>query len=209
MLVKTFSQPVYEEIKYYWNQQNNKQYLVVSTEDEKNTQLQQIKDQKKGGLSSFIDSKNIEILQPVNTDFSIVIPKIGANAPIIANVDAGSEEVYLDALSKGVAHASGTAYPGEGGHIFIFAHSTDYVWNVSTYNAVFYLLYKLEGNDEINLFYKGKRYKYKVIGRKVIDPSRVEYLTRKTPNEFLTMQTCWPPGTTLQRLLIFATLKVN
>jgi sortase A len=108
------------------------------------------------------------------------------------------------ALQKGVAHAKGTAFPGEGGHIFMFAHSTDYVWNVGTYNAVFYLLYKLEVGDEVNLFYKGTRYVYKVTGKQIVDPSQVEYLTRKTPNELLTLQTCWPPGTTLKRMLVFA-----
>ena len=64
-----------------------------------------------------------------------------------------NENIYLDALNQGVAHTLGTAFPGEGGHIFLFAHSTDYFWRVGTYNAVFYLLSKLESNDEINLFY--------------------------------------------------------
>jgi sortase A len=112
--------------------------------------------------------------------------------------------VYLDALKQGVAHASGTAFPGEEGHIFLFAHSTDYVWNVSTYNAIFYLLNKLDANDEINIFYKGRRHVYKVIKKDIIDPTQVEYLTRKTNKEFLTLQTCWPPGTTLQRMLVYA-----
>ena len=86
----------------------------------------------------------------------------------------------------------------------MFAHSTDYIWNVGTYNAVFYLLYKLEKGDEINIFYKGQRYVYKVTDKEVVDPTEVEYLTRKTDREFLTLQTCWPPGTTLKRQLIFA-----
>ncbi|MEK7177733.1 MAG: sortase, partial [Patescibacteria group bacterium] len=68
----------------------------------------------------------------------------------------------------------------------------------------FYLLYKLEKNDEVNIFYQGQRYVYRVIGQEIVDPSQVQYLTRKTNREFLTLQTCWPPGTTLKRLLIFA-----
>ncbi|PJC82271.1 hypothetical protein CO007_00285, partial [Candidatus Roizmanbacteria bacterium CG_4_8_14_3_um_filter_36_10] len=89
-------------------------------------------------------------------------------------------------------------------HIFLFAHSTDYFWNVGNYNAVFYLLNKLEKNEEVNLFYQGTRYVYRVIGKEIVDPSQVQYLTRKTNREFLTLQTCWPPGTTLKRLLVFA-----
>ena len=86
----------------------------------------------------------------------------------------------------------------------MFAHSTDFAWNVGTYNALFYLLYKLEIEDEIDLFYKGQRYVYRVTGKEVVDPTETEYLTRKSDREFLTLQTCWPPGTTLKRQLIFA-----
>ena len=127
-----------------------------------------------------------------------------ANSRVIANVDPSNESIYLDALNKGVAHAAGTAYPGERGHIFLFAHSTDYFWNIQSYNAIFYLLYKLEKGDEINVFYKGQRYVYEMDSSKIVDPSEVDYLTRKTSDESLTLQTCWPPGTTLKRLLVFA-----
>ena len=48
-----------------------------------------------------------------------------------------------------------------------------------------------------------------MIGSKVVDPSEVEYITRKTNTEFLTLQTCWPLGTTFKRLLIFATRVAN
>jgi len=124
-------------------------------------------------------------------------------------VNTADDKSYLDALKNGVAHAAGTKFPGENGHIYLFAHSTNTFTNVSRYNAVFYLLYKLEPGDEVNLYYKGIRYKYNVVGKEIIDPSRVDYLTRKTDKEFLTMQTCWPPGTIYQRLLVFAERAAN
>src|SRR3989344_2594538 len=43
----------------------------------------------------------IEFLQPVSTEFGIVIPKIGANAPILPNVNAADSKVYLPALKQG------------------------------------------------------------------------------------------------------------
>ncbi len=162
-------------------------------------------DRPKGLLAKTFEFKKTELLVPEDPYFSVVIPKIAANAKVQSNIDPTDEKVYLEALKKGVAHALGTAFPGEGGHVFLYAHSTDYLWNVGSYNAVFYLLYKLEKGDEINVFYKGKRNVYKVIDKKVVTPSEVEYLTRKTNKEFLTLQTCWPPGTTLKRLLVFAT----
>jgi sortase A len=198
MIGKTFYKPVREEIRFFINKAINKEYIVTDVSDVSK------KPKTRGLLAQILNIEPVEIIEPEDPNFSIVIPKIGANAKVVADVDTLSEAVYLEALKKGVAHAAGTAYPGEGGHVFLFAHSTDYFWNVGTYNAVFYLLYKLEKRDEVNLFYQGHRYRYQVIDKAVVDPSQVEYLTRKTNKEFLTLQTCWPPGTTLKRLVVFA-----
>ena len=204
MIVKTFWQPVKEELIYFVNVRIQKKYIVAdSLTTGQKFEITQNK-QAGGLLAKAFNIKPIEILTPVDPNFGIIIPKIGANAKILPNIDASNEKIYLSALNKGVAHTMGTAFPGEGGHIFLFAHSTDYFWNVGTYNAIFYLLYKLEKNDEVDLFYLGQRYVYRVIGQEIVDPTQVQYLTRKTNREFLTLQTCWPPGTTLKRLLIFA-----
>lgn len=200
MIVKTFYLPVREEIRFSLDSLFQKKYVVAE-----NKPGPTIQEDRRGLLAKALTGKQVEVLQPVDTNFDIIIPKVGANANIIPNVDASNEAVYLPVLQKGVAHVLGTAFPGENGHIFLFAHSTDYFWNVGTYNAVFYLLYKLEKNDEVDLFYKGQRFTYKVVSKQIVDPSQVEYITRKTNKEFLTLQTCWPPGTTLQRLLVFAT----
>jgi len=204
MIGKTFYLPVREEIKYFINTKFQKKYVVVSPREIGRITIQEPQTGKKGFLARALNFKKVEQLYPEDPNFSIVVPKIGANARIISNVDASDEKIYLDALNKGVAQVMGTAFPGEGRHIFLFAHSTDYFWNVGTYNAIFYLLNKLEPKDEVNLFYKGQRYVYKVVDKKIVDPSQVEYLTRKTNREFLTLQTCWPTGTTLKRLLVFA-----
>ncbi len=201
---KTFYQPVKEEARYLYEQRINKTYVVAAPGEEQKIKREFSIDTRKGSLSQAAKDARLEVLVPIDTDFSVVIPKIAANSLVLPNVSVTEKDTYLQALQTGVAHAEGTAFPGEGGHIFMFAHSTDYIWNVGTYNAVFYLLYKLEVGDEINVFYKGQRYVYKVTGKEVVDPTEVEYLTRKTDREFLTLQTCWPPGTTLKRQLVFA-----
>lgn len=202
MIGKTLYEPVRQEVRYLYDSALKKTY-VVATPDEMSFSLQE-KVGNKGSLTRTIAGKTADVLVPESTDFGIVVPKIGANARIIPNVDSANERDYLAVLKKGVAHALGTAFPGEGGHVFLFAHSTDYFWNVGAYNAVFYLLGKLDKNDEINIFYKGQRFVYRVVDKTIVDPSQVEYLTRKTNKEFLTLQTCWPLGTTFKRLLVFA-----
>ncbi|MFH0773117.1 MAG: sortase [bacterium] len=201
---RTLYEPVRQEVRYMMDQWNNRTYVVATKEEELSFSLQKTGTQK-GLLTRTIDGKTAQVLIPEDPNFSVVIPKIGANARIIAGVDTANEREYSEALKLGVAQALGTAFPGEGGHIFLFAHSTDYWWNVSTYNAVFYLLGKLEKGDDINIFYKGERFVYRVIDSKIVNPSEVEYITRKTDKEFLTLQTCWPLGTTFKRLLVFAT----
>ena len=144
-------------------------------------------------------------LSPIDTEFSILIPKIGATSKVIANVDPSSEDAFLPALSRGVAHAQGSVFPGLAGNVYLFAHSADNFWNAGRYNAIFYLLKDLKEGDEIVVFYKGERHNYYVTKTKIVDPSDVSFITQaQKGGEQLILQTCWPPGTALKRLLVFA-----
>lgn len=148
---------------------------------------------------------NARTITPVDKEFGIVIPKIGANIKVIAQVDPMTESVYQRALTKGVAHARGTVLPGQTGNTFIFAHSAGSWYVANQYNAVFYLLYKLSKGDVIDIYYKEKMHTYKVRELKYIDPKEVNYLSPKTDGwKTLTLMTCWPPGTTMKRLIVIA-----
>lgn len=159
-------------------------------------------------FNSFNKTKEKQIslsVKPVDNNFSVIIPKLDINAKVLPNIDPFNSEVYLTALSKGVAHAKGTSYPDKKGNIFIFAHSTTTnIIDVNRYNAIFYLLGKLSKEDVIYLVYKGKNYQYKVYGKEIVNPDRVGFLAKKENKQTLTLMTCWPPGTTLKRLLVFA-----
>jgi LPXTG-site transpeptidase (sortase) family protein len=144
-----------------------------------------------------------DVIVPVDEDFGVVIPKISANAKVISEVDPQNSAVYQRALTKGVAHAKGTSLPGEGGNIFIFAHSTADFFEANRYNAVFYLLSKLEAGDDVYLFYKKQKYHYKVADQKTVGADEVSYLEKGNKNQ-LTLMTCWPPGTTMKRLIVVA-----
>lgn len=141
----------------------------------------------------------------VDSYFSLVIPKINASSSVIANVDASDEAAYVEALKQGVAHAAGTYFPGQGDTVFLFAHSTDSPVNIARYNAVFYLLRKLEPGDEITVFFADKKYKYRVTEKVNTSADDVSWLEAgNSEGERLILQTCDPPGTTWRRLLIIA-----
>lgn len=147
-------------------------------------------------------------MQIPNRDFSIIIPKINATAPIVDNVDPSNSKEYLDALKDGVAHAAGTAYPGQVGNMYLFAHSTDAFYNVGRYNAVFFLIGHLVPGDEVDIYYRNKLYKYTVYDKRIVEPTDSEYLGTLTEGEkTLTLQTCYPPGTTIKRLVVMAELE--
>ncbi len=140
----------------------------------------------------------------VNSYFSVVIPKIDAKANIIANVDAANEKEYQAALEEGVAHAKGTYFPGQGRRIYLFSHSTDSPLNYARYNAVFYLLRKLEAGDQIVIFFADKKYIYEVTDKRVVDSNDTSWISTNTDEEDLVLQTCDPPGTTWKRLIVVA-----
>jgi sortase A len=185
-LIFVFGPVLKQEMDYRFNQMTGVKYSVEST----------------------ISWSSQRSIYPTNTSFSIVIPKLNATAPIIDNVDPYDSTAYLKALKEGVAHAAGTAYPGEFGNVYLFAHSTDAFYNVGRYNAVFFLIGHLTPGDEIDIFYRGNLLKYFVYDKKVVEPTDTEYLgTLLEGEKTLTLQTCYPPGTTIKRLVVLAKLE--
>ncbi len=137
------------------------------------------------------------------TQNGITIPAIFVDEPVIYNVDPNDPAAYLPALKVGIAHASSTAFPGNGGLGYYFAHSSTPNL-VQKYNAVFYLLGKLHAGDDIYIFHENNRFDYQVTDTKITTPDDVSFLHQTHNTESIVLQTCWPPGTTLQRLLVFA-----
>ncbi|MEN9407417.1 MAG: hypothetical protein RLZZ455_633 [Candidatus Parcubacteria bacterium] len=159
-------------------------------------------------FASVIAGPKDQTLVPPDAEFSLVIPKIGASAKVFPNVDPTDEAAFLPLLTKGIAHAKGTVFPGVPGNTYLFAHSTDNWWNVGRYNAVFYLLKDLSPGDEIIVFFEGRRYNYVVTEKRTVPPTDVTALVDSHGGpEQLVLQTCWPPGTTWERLLVIARLK--
>ncbi|MBI2330011.1 sortase [Candidatus Daviesbacteria bacterium] len=159
------------------------------------------------GGTSFGDVKaSGDNIIPVSTEYGIVIEKINANAKVIPGVNPGNEKEYVEALKFGVAEALGSTPPGQPGNLYLFSHSTDAPWNIVRFNAIFYLLRELEPGDRVIIFYKNKRYDYIVFDKIIAKPDDVSYLTNRYDYPVLTLQTCDPPGTLLNRLIIRAKL---
>lgn len=198
-IILTF-QPVFStELEYRWGQ---------FTGEEEKRRIAQQEIIKKARAEEEEKEKVRELAKEIgltNTHFSIYIPRINAKSEIIENISAADQKEYLEALKRGVAHASGSVFPGMEGGTFLFAHSTDAPWNIASYNAVFYLLRELDEEDEVFVFFLDKLYKYEVVETHIVEPSDVSWLTEsRQGDERLVLQTCWPPGTTLKRMIVVA-----
>jgi len=184
-LLFSYGPIAYQEFAYWWR---NQQLLTnLSNADQ----------------SNLLDSSNLLPLEPVDSNFGIVIPKIAANAPIVANVDPYNPAIYQQQLARGVAQAQGTGLPDEDKTIFLFAHSSGDILMAQRYNSVFYLLNKLTIGDPINIYYQDQPYHYQVTAVKTVAPDSIDYLTN-APDTDLILMTCTPPGTTWKRLLVMA-----
>ncbi len=132
----------------------------------------------------------------------IYIDRIGVRASIIWNVE---EDQILKTLKDGVAHYKGTSLPGAGGNVFIVGHSSNYFWIRSDYNDVFALLDKLNKGDKIVIDKNGTNYNYTVTEKKIVSPDDVSVLNN-TNKEVLSLMTCWPVGTNINRLVVISEL---
>jgi len=154
-------------------------------------------------FSQLIKASDVNILAPVDREFSIIIPKIGVNSKVYANTSTTNEKIYDNVLKQGIAHAANSYLPGEDGEIVLFGHSTNSLWNSTKLNAVFYLLKELEPNDQINLVYKNERYVYRVTDKRIAEANDVSSI-KGNKDQSLLLFTCWPPGTTWKRLIVEA-----
>lgn len=203
-VVATFGPALYYEVQFQIIKARGVTFRVAENSLSSNS-IKLENARQKPSFSDLLTGSKEQLIMPPDTEFSIVIPKLGASARVIANVDPSNEENFLPALFRGVAHAQGSVFPGLSGNIYLFAHSADNFWDVGQYNAIFYLLKDLENGDEIVVFYQNKRYDYFVTDSRIVEPEEVHFITEaNTGNEQLILQTCWPPGTAWKRLLVFA-----
>jgi sortase A len=133
------------------------------------------------------------------------IPKLKIQVPIIWSTDPKN---FDKDLTKGVIHYPGTAMPGENGIIYITGHSSDYIWKKHPYMQIFAQLNRLEPGDDIFIEVPQsdgsiKAYRYQVTASKIYGPTDQEQFIGEY-SEKLNLSTCWPIGTSKDRLVVSA-----
>jgi sortase A len=122
---------------------------------------------------------------------SIVIPKIGL-------VQELYEGVSLSSLDRGPGHWPGTALPGQPGNVVVAGHRVSHA-------RPFRHLDQLVPGDQIIMTTNGVSYTYDVTGTQIVTPNDVWIVDQK-PGHTATLFACHPPGSTRERIVVFAKL---
>jgi LPXTG-site transpeptidase (sortase) family protein len=130
----------------------------------------------------------------------LYIPKLGIKAPINWDV---MEADAIDKLQTGVVHLAGTGLPGTDGNIFISGHSSYYWWDPGEYKTIFAILPNASNEDVIYLTYNDRLYIYFVVETLTVNPGDT-WVMDKLDYPALTLMTCVPVGTNLQRFIVRA-----
>lgn len=138
----------------------------------------------------------------VSKESKIIIPKINVEIPVVYDEPSVQEEAVQKALERGVLHYATTPNPGEKGNAVIFGHSSNNILNSGKYKFAFVLLSRLEENDTFMLEKGGKRFVYKVFEKKVTSPTDFSVLESHNGKSTVTLITCDPPGTSINRLVV-------
>lgn len=157
-----------------------------------------------------LDQQNI-VIDPtasveVGPEPRLIIPKINVDVPV--SYDIGYDhESQMAAMENGVAHFAipgANSHPGEIGNTVLAGHSSNDVFDTGDYKFIFVQLEKLTVGDTIYANYEGKRYTYVVTKTETVRPTDVNKLIYPTDKPVMTLITCTPIGTALNRFLVTA-----
>jgi sortase A len=157
-----------------------------------------------------LDPQNI-VIDPtaetaVASDPRLIIPKINVDVPVL--YDVGSDHnSQMAAMEKGVAHfpiPGANSHPGEIGNTVLAGHSSNDLFDTGAYKFIFAQLEKLQVGDTIYANYNSKRYTYVVTRTETVKPTDVNKLIYPTDKPVMTLITCTPVGTALNRFLVTA-----
>lgn len=138
----------------------------------------------------------------VGPESKIIIPKINVEIPVVYDAPSINEDVVQQALERGVVHYPTTPDPGQRGNAVIFGHSSNNILNPGKYKFAFVLLSRLEAGDTFMLQKGGQRYVYRVYDKEIVPPTDTSVLGPTDKPATVTLITCDPPGTTINRLVV-------
>lgn len=139
---------------------------------------------------------------PSQKPFAISMPTLGVKDLTITHPsDPFTKDGLHAPLKYGVGHLF--SYPGKGGKILVYGHSSSFPWDVSSYTKIFRQINKLNVGDRIEITYNGTVYAYEVSFKQTV-PAEDMSAYQQGGGEELILYTCWPPDSIKERYLVHA-----
>jgi sortase A len=134
--------------------------------------------------------------------YSISIPSLGLTDMQVS--------LFNEDLTKHLVQYPQTALPGSLGSPVIFGHSTlPQFFDPKKYTTIFSNLPDVKPGSDIFVKYKDREYTYRITKIIEVKPSELWVLKQNYNAKTLKVVTCVPPGTTLRRLVVEASLIEN
>lgn len=171
-------------------------------------------------LPGFVHIESIDSIVP-NVEmyemYSILIPEISVRSEVAVPPASlwdkkqwsRTEEAMQVAMEvTGAVAYPNSVLPGHNGAIFITAHSSPPLSTMSKtiQTTLFERLPELEDDSRIFILDDTMTYEYSVVSKKIVSPSNVEILEYDYTEPLLHLITCYPIGSTADRLVVSAKL---
>jgi LPXTG-site transpeptidase (sortase) family protein len=161
-------------------------------------------DGKEYGDSTNLNESNID-----KEGFYIRIDKIDLFKPVVTNVDPRYKDEYVASWETGVSHGKFTALPDQIGNVYLFSHAVSKEDRIESDNAWFTKIDLLVENDEVIIYYQGKKYIYQVSKIYTVSPTSTGVYTGVSPVPKVTLQTCGPPRGSISSRYMVEGLQVS
>ncbi len=149
--------------------------------------------------------------------WNIAIPAIGIRAPVIVPSmkywSRQAWELLEKQMQVGLRYGA-VAYPhsvgpGEKGSLIIAGHSSppDAMAKQSAYGNLFAKLPDIEIGEEISVSERGSPVSYRVVKKFIVSPKETAILAQQYDERILKLITCYPVGTTRDRMVILAEMQ--
>jgi LPXTG-site transpeptidase (sortase) family protein len=188
-----------------------KESVAVDTTTQRPEPIRKVEIKNKGIVEQYLEIRQREVMKKTerlekaaegiaqSKENRIIIPTALVDAPILEGID-------MEKLSEGVCHVSKSSAPGKGGNCILEGHNIgEFGWWRT--QGPFNMLEIMDQGIRIYVFYKGKKYVYKVkekTSMDVNDPKLYDF----SSGERLTLITCaasWDPTIyTNRRIVIVA-----
>ncbi|MDA1292639.1 MAG: sortase [bacterium] len=150
----------------------------------------------------------------ISRAWSIVIPSLGIRAPVLLpsmkNWSSRAWDMLEEQMQVGLNHGA-VAYPhssgpGRKGNLIIAGHSsppTESARN-SEFGSLFSKLPTINIGEEISIVTNGSPVRYRVEEKTIVSPQTTSILEQQYDESILKLITCFPVGTTRDRMIILA-----